>query len=140
MSEAKQGKTICPSADATLAAPPGSIFTLRNIRINEALARFGGDEERYRHWLVEFINHGPNAASQIRQAITSGSQDAAIKLAHALKGRTGMLGMSELHSVSQTLEMALKNGEPPQLWLEELESTVDEMSRQIEAAFGKTTT
>lgn len=48
--------------------------------------------------------------------------------------------MSELHLITQTLETALKNGEPTQLWLDELESSVDEMSRQIEAIFGKKST
>ena len=111
-------------------------FTLRNVRINEALARFGGNEERYRHWLVEFISHGPAAASQIRQAITNGSHDTAIKLTHALKGRTGMLGMNELYSIARTLEMALNNGEPTNLWLDELENTVNEMSEEIASVLG----
>ena len=129
------------SSDHTLSSPgeaepasQGSVFKLRNVRVSEALSRFGGDEERYRHWLVEFIDHGPNATAQIRQAI----ENTAIKLTHALKGRTGMLGMNELHSISQTLEMALRNGEPTQLWLEELEGAVAEMRLQIEAIFVKT--
>ena len=111
-------------------------FALRNVRINEALARFGGNEERYQHWLVEFISHGPAAASQIRQAITNGSHDTAIKLTHALKGRTGMLGMNELYSIARTLEMALNNGEPTNLWLDELENTVNEMSEEIASVLG----
>ena len=38
---------------------------IRGIRIQEALARFAGDQQRYRHWLTEFIDHGPAAASQL---------------------------------------------------------------------------
>lgn len=129
-----QGKTIsAPSGDATLSAAPLSI---RNVNTSEAIARFAGDEARYRHWLAEFIGHGPAATGQIRQAITNGSHEAAIKLVHALKGRTGMLGMTELHSISQTLEMALRNNEPAALWLNELELSVDEMGKAISDAFG----
>ena len=140
MSEVNQSEIDDPVVSAPQTGTPVSAFPLRNVRANEALARFGGDEDRYRHWLIEFINHGPNSTRQIRQAITGGSQETAIKLAHALKGRTGMLGMSELHSITQTLEMALKNGEPTLLWLEELESSIDEMSQQIDSVFGKTNT
>lgn len=127
------------SAPAGSASTSGSVHRLRNIRVDEALARFGGDENRYRHWLTEFIDHGPNAANQIRQAVTDGSLDIAAKLAHALKGRTGMLGMNELHSILQSLEMALKNGEPATLWLDELDNSTQEMSVQIEAILGKHT-
>jgi HPt (histidine-containing phosphotransfer) domain-containing protein len=109
----------------------GSSFALHNVRTNDALARFAGDEERYRHWLIEFVRHGPSSAAQIRQAITNGSLDTAVNLAHALKGRTGMLGMVELHSIALSLEMTLRNSEPTLFWLEELERTVAEMSREI---------
>jgi len=108
-------------------------FTLRNVHTDEALARFIGDEPRYRHWLLEFVESGPAATGQIRQAITSGSLETAAKLAHGLKGRTGMLGMAELHSIAQTLEMALRNNEPILMWLEELERTVGEMVGEISA-------
>jgi HPt (histidine-containing phosphotransfer) domain-containing protein len=106
-------------------------LVIRNVRVAEALARFAGDEERYRHWLLEFVGHGPSAVNQIRQAITNGSVETAINLVHALKGRTGMLGMSELHSIALSLEMTLKNREPTNYWLEELENSAVEMSRDV---------
>lgn len=114
--------------------PQNAFDALTSVRTHEALARFGGDQERYRHWLMDFVNHGPNATAQIRQAITGGSTEAAIKLAHALKGRTGMLGMNELHSISETLEISLRNGESPSMWLDELESAIETMRRDIENA------
>jgi HPt (histidine-containing phosphotransfer) domain-containing protein len=119
------------------ASQAGGLFALHNISLAEALARFGGDQARYQHWLREFVEHGPAATAQIRQAIASGSSSTAVALVHALKGRTGMLGMTELHSISLTLEKALHNGEPPTLWLEELELSVSEMSRAIAQTLGK---
>ncbi|MBP7202142.1 MAG: hypothetical protein RJA63_4037 [Pseudomonadota bacterium] len=116
------------SLNHTLAIP--------GINTTQAIARFSGDEGRYRYWLAEFVSHGPATAAQIRQAIDNGSRDTAVKLAHALKGRTGMLGMTELHSIAQSLEQCLKNGEPTTLWFEELESTVAHMSEQISAVLG----
>ena len=42
------------------------LFALRNISHTEALARFGGDQARFQHWLIEFVGHGPAATAQIR--------------------------------------------------------------------------
>ena len=113
-----------------------ALTALHGVQTREALARFAGDEARYRHWLLEFVSHGPAAASQIREAILNGSLETATVLAHSFKGRAGMLGMMELHSIAQSLEMTLRNGEPTALWLEELERTVAEMSRQIADVLG----
>lgn len=125
--------TLDPSRHEQTDAP-NAFAALKDVRTQEALARFGGDEARYRHWLMDFVSHGPDATTQIRQAIADGSMDAAIKLTHALKGRTGMLGMKELHTISETLELSLRHGEPPSLWLDELESAIDAMRRDIEKA------
>ena len=117
--------------------PSTCSFTVKGINVQEGLARFAGDENRYRHWLLDFVSHGPAAASQIREAIMNGSQEAAIRLAHAFKGRTGMLGMPELHSIALSLEMTLRNNEPSNLWLEELEVTVGEMTQAIKTVLGE---
>lgn len=131
-----QGNTASGQSEGhPLSAAP---LNIRNVNTAEALARFAGDEARYRHWLLEFIDHGPGAAAQIRQAITKGSHEAAIKLVHALKGRTGMLGMTELQIISRTLEMALRSNEPAALWLDELEISVNEMGKAITEALGNT--
>lgn len=116
--------------------PVSVLPALRGVQTREALARFAGDEARYQHWLVEFVSHGPAATSQIREAILIGSLETATKLAHSFKGRAGMLGMMELHSIAQSLEMTLRNGEPTALWLDELDLTVAEMSRQIADVLG----
>jgi HPt (histidine-containing phosphotransfer) domain-containing protein len=116
--------------------PSACSFSIAGVHTREALARFAGDEDRYRHWLIEFISHGPAAASQIRQAITNGSLDTAIRLTHSLKGRTGMLGMLELHSIALSLEMTLINGEPTSIWVEELDRTVGDMGKAIAAELG----
>jgi HPt (histidine-containing phosphotransfer) domain-containing protein len=118
-------------------APPAPL-ALRGVNVSEALARFAGSEERLRHWLQDFCQYGPDTACQIRTAIETGAHEQAIRLAHACKGRCGMLGMAELHSIAQSLEMTLKNGEPTDLWLEELERTVLEMSQQIAGVLGET--
>ena len=116
--------------------PENPLLAIRGLHTKEALARFAGDANRYQHWLAEFITHGPASTAQIRNAIANGTRDTAIGLVHSLKGRVGMLGMAELHSIAQSLEMTLRNHEPSELWLEELESTADEMCQQISAVLG----
>ena len=101
-----------------------SALSIRNIRTAEGIARFAGDEERYRHWLVDFVTHGPRTVTRIRQAVDSGAHDHARRLVHAFKGRTGMLGMVELHALALALEMTLRNDEPSGYWLTDLEQTV----------------
>ena len=117
--------------------PSTCTFTIRGVNVQEGLARFAGDEGRYRHWLLDFTNHGPEAAVQIRETIMNGTQEAAIRLTHAFKGRAGMLSIPELHSIALSLEMTLRNNEPSSLWLEELELTIKEMTEAITAELGE---
>jgi HPt (histidine-containing phosphotransfer) domain-containing protein len=112
-------------------------FRLRNVRYGEAVARFGGDETRFRHWLLDFTGYGVALVGQIRAAIATASIDIAISRAHALKGRVGMLGMADLHALAQALEVALRNGEAVTPGLDELERAVMETSAEISAALGK---
>ena len=124
-------------ANATETGDNTASIAIRGIRAKEALARFAGDGKRYTHWLGEFVSHGPAAMAQIREAIARGTQETAIGLVHSLKGRVGMLGMVELHSIALSLEMSLRNQEPTGFWLEELERTIAEMSQEIATALGK---
>ena len=124
------------SNETTIADKSMSTLAIRGIRDKEALARFAGDSKRYRHWLTEFIGHGPAATAQVREALAKGTREAALGVVHTLKGRAGMLGMVEIHSIAASLELSLKNHEPTALWLEELERTVAEMSQAIAAALG----
>ena len=109
---------------------------LRGVDTDKALARFAGNAQRLQHWLRDFQSYGPLTAREIRAAISAGERERATKLAHAFKGRSGMLEMAELHSIALSLEMTLRNHEPTELWLEELERTVDEMSQQIAIVLG----
>ena len=120
-----------PSSDELATMPP-----IPGIQMREGLARFAGDQSRYQHWLRDFVTHGPAAVEQIRQAALNGSHEAAAKLAHALKGRTGMLGMSELFSIAMSLETCLKDAEPYLFWLDELDRAITDLCTDIVAVLG----
>ena len=114
-----------------------SALALLGIQLAEALARFAGNEQRLRHWLLDFGSYGPATAQQIRSAVDAGAIDQAMRLTHSLKGRSGMLGMTDLHAIALTLEQTLKNCEPSEPWLAELERTIEQRCAQIGAALGE---
>ena len=115
---------------------PPLALDIRNVRTHDALARFSGDEARYRYWLGDFIAHGPRTVRKIRAAVDTGEQETATRLVHSFKGRTGMLGMIELHALALALETTLRNGEPSGYWLDDLERTVTATCHDLTVALG----
>ncbi|MDO8787120.1 MAG: PAS domain S-box protein [Sulfuritalea sp.] len=119
--------TVTPPAAVGLAA-------LCSIDTRAGLARFAGNEPRYRHWLTEFLVDAPGYAATIRQDVAAGNPDAACQAAHAIKGRVGMLGMTGLHSMVAALEAALKQDAPSDELLDELQGKVERLCAEIRAA------
>jgi signal transduction histidine kinase/DNA-binding NarL/FixJ family response regulator len=112
--------------------PPADSFPILNgIDSASGIARLAGNEERYRHWLTDFVEEGPATARQIRQTLAAGNNEAARQLAHAFKGRVGMLGMNEVHRVTTELEAALKRGDPVEGWLNKLEQVIEQTRHDI---------
>ena len=134
--QSMQGVVPPSPSDST----PPLTLNIRNVRTHEALARFSGDESRYRHWLGDFIEHGPRTVEKIRHAIDCGEPADATRLVHSLKGRTSMLGMTELHALTLALEMTLRNGEPIAYWLDDLERTIDATCQDLTLALRSSST
>ncbi|MCL4757477.1 MAG: DUF3365 domain-containing protein [Rhodocyclaceae bacterium] len=99
------------------------------------LTRFGGKAQRYAYWLNEFIEEGPATIAQLRRALAANQREAARQTLHAFKGRTGMLGMTEVHALASGLEARLKRNEPLQEGLlEHLERAVTALATRIAGA------
>ena|GEM_PF-1737165 len=111
------------------------LSALSNVDTQGAVARFAGNESRYRHWLTSFLEEGPTAVTQIRQALAVQQMESARKLAHALKGRVGMLGLRGLHVIASSFEAALKAGAPADDLFDRLQQAVDAMCGEIKQAF-----
>ena len=105
-------------------AKSGQTLRIRNIRTHDGLSRFAGDEKRYRHWLGDFIDSGPRTVVTISKAIDAGDIETAKRMVHSFRGRTSMLGMSELHALAMALEMTLHNREPSDYWLADFKTTI----------------
>ncbi len=125
---------------STRPAPPGTpaspTLQLRGIDTQAGLALLLGDEMRYRHWLSNFIEEGPGHLRQIAQALAAGQHDEAALTAHVLKGRSGMLGMGELHVLSTALEAALERGEPVHALQIQLAQSVEALCAEIATVLG----
>ena len=80
---------------------------LNGVDTRAGLALLLGDETRYRHWLADFLTEAPAAMKQIRLALDAGNPAPASLVAHTLKGRMGLLGMTRLHAIAGALETAI---------------------------------
>ncbi len=120
-----------PSAPAAV-----GLAALSSIDTQAGLDRFVGNEERYRHWLLEFLTEAPGYAKRIREALAAGDAEAARQTAHSIKGRVGMLGMSGLHPIATALEAALMQGAPTDDLLGQLQARVALLCAEIQAGLG----
>ncbi len=109
------------SADGTLASVKKSLDDEKNLR--DALANlFGldletgmksvnGKLERYVRLLRRFVEIHSDDARLLRQQLMSGERSAALCLAHALKGASGVLGIVAVQQRAGALETALRRPE-----------------------------
>ena len=133
-----QAKQKTTSATAALPAKPeasvdagNELGSLRGVDVAAALARFCGNEASYRRWLADFVTTAGAIPGQMRSEIAAGQADKAGKLAHAFKGRVGMLGMTGLHGMVSALELVLHDGMPPDELLATLEGSIREMCSEL---------
>jgi len=120
-----------PAASSTNRLPP-----LCGVDTRAGLALMLGDETRYRNTLNDFAAEAPVALDKIRLAVEAGDHGSASMTAHILKGRTGLLGMKELHSAAGALEQALDSAQPTAQLLQGLEQGIAAMAAEIRGKFG----
>jgi hemerythrin-like metal-binding protein/PAS domain S-box-containing protein len=109
---------------------------LRGVDVAAALARFGGNEVRYRHWLAEFAATAAAVPDQMRGEIAAGRVDQAARTAHAFKGRVGMLGMTHLQSLVAELEPTLHVGAADDELLSRVDQSISQMREQLARMLG----
>ncbi|WP_321491797.1 response regulator [uncultured Desulfobacter sp.] len=82
---------------------------LEGIDTRLGLTRTNGNTWLYKELLVKFhAGHGP-AALEFNQAVESGDQKTAVRLAHTVKGLAGTIGARGLQAVAAELEASLKS-------------------------------
>jgi len=84
---------------------------IAGINLADGLNRVAGNRRLYRDLLGQFAAKQGDAANQISTALESGDSKLAERVAHTVKGVAGNLGITEVQSVAQKLEKALRGGE-----------------------------
>ena len=114
---------------------PTNLPPLSGVDTQSGLSLLLGNETRYRHWLMSFIDEGPAFLAQARQALAEGRPNDAGIAIHTLKGRAGMLGMKELQAMSAKLEGKVDAGDTADELFAQTEQAVSAMCDEIRSAF-----
>jgi hemerythrin-like metal-binding protein len=135
---AAEAVVAAASAAAAPATQTGSAHDhLRGVNLANGLARFNGKEERYRHWLADFVENAGELPDLLRSDLAAAQPESAAKAAHAFRGRVGMLGMDDLHGVVSALEHALRDGTPTEALLGSLEQSIGEVRNELTQFFAR---
>ncbi len=84
---------------------------IAGINIADGLNRVAGNKRLYRDLLGQFAAKQSDAPSQISAALESGDIKLAERIAHTIKGVAGNIGITQVQSLAQKLEKALRDGE-----------------------------
>jgi len=107
----KQAVEFPPSLTNIRTSDEVGLPEIAGIKIVDGLNRVAGNRRLYRDLLGQFAAKQGDAAAQISTAFESGDFILAERLAHTVKGVAGNLGITEVQSVGQKLEKALRDGE-----------------------------
>jgi signal transduction histidine kinase/DNA-binding response OmpR family regulator/HPt (histidine-containing phosphotransfer) domain-containing protein len=104
---------------------------IAGVKVADGLNRVAGNRRLYRDLLGQFAAKQGGEAAQISAAVARGDLKLAERIAHTVKGVAGNLGISEVQSVAQRLEKALRDGEGTVSAV--LGEFADVMSAQVQA-------
>jgi CheY-like chemotaxis protein len=91
------------------AADPAGSGHLPGLDPDQAIRQLGGNEPLYRELLRRFVREYHDGGPRMRASLAHGERNAAMNLAHAIKGVAGVLAAEALRRSAQELEAALKN-------------------------------
>lgn len=106
------------------------------VNLERALARVMGNQEMLDRILARFRDAYRGAAVAIGAALRNGEVDEARRLAHSLKGASGMIEAGALHGHARALEAVLRDGGDGSAQLAQLEAELERVMRSLDAALG----
>ena len=113
---------------------------IAGVDVAAGLERTAGNKRLYRDLLTQFPARHESTGNRIKEALESGDQEQAERLAHSLKGVAGNLGMNQIFVLAGTLESAIRKSQAGTKGLiGELTSALDRQIRIIRAALLATT-
>jgi len=102
-------ETFCSGGETSTALPP-ALPEPAVLRVDETLDRLGGDSDFYLELLMEFVEENQDVAGQLESLLNDGEHDAALSIAHSLKGVAANLGAVELAATAAAMEAAIQRG------------------------------
>ncbi|MGL1885410.1 MAG: PAS domain S-box protein [Reichenbachiella sp.] len=84
---------------------------LRNVNVENALSRLGGNGKLLIKLLTDFSKNNDTILAEAKSAVEDGDKELGDRIIHTLKGTTGNLGMLKAHELCVRLEEVIqKNG------------------------------
>jgi CheY-like chemotaxis protein len=116
--------------------PPGAATLskcdhLPGLDVQNALKHLGGDEGLYIKLLTRFVESYEYVPQQIRDALTVGDRQLAVRLAHTVRGLAASLGASSLTSVAGDLERILTAKKDHAVMLEQMREVLRQTIESI---------
>jgi PAS domain S-box-containing protein len=122
---------------AEIDAPPAAscLAALRTVDVETGLSRFSGSEERYRYWLLKFLEEAASTVTALGSALSGSTPESAGELIHSFKGRAGMLALTDLHRIAIAVDAAIANGTANEELLQSMDDEIRRVSEEIATAF-----
>jgi PAS domain S-box-containing protein len=115
----------------TAIAPESGRESLEVLNPQAGMTNFSGKTESYHRILKRFIEMHLDDDAKIEEALNSGDQDDAARVAHSLKGSSATLGVDRVHACAAMLERDIRAGKS----LPDLENALADLREEIIAAY-----
>ena len=96
--------------DARAQGGPADLSAVKGVDTASALARLNGHRDLFVRLLKGFVEDYRSAPASIGAAIARGDLDAALRMAHNLKGVAGTLSANAVYGAARALEASLREG------------------------------
>ncbi|CAH1204401.1 Sensor histidine kinase RcsC [Paenibacillus auburnensis] len=103
---------------------------LKGIETGKGLSRAGNNRELYISLLLKYAGNQRDTVTNLRKAIWAEDTEAALRLAHNLKGVSGNIGVTDVQTLAGTLGKMLDGPAEPQ----ELEQLLNRLEAAVHAS------
>jgi two-component system sensor histidine kinase/response regulator len=129
-----------PSSGGDLGgAKTDHVSHINGVDIKDGLARVAGNQKLYQKLLRQFTEQQGLAAGEIANALVTGDNALAERLAHTLKGVAGNIGAKSVHAAAGALEKVIRErakGDQLQAGLRQLEVVLNPLVVELKTALG----
>jgi signal transduction histidine kinase/HPt (histidine-containing phosphotransfer) domain-containing protein len=107
---ARIGAPLATARDAVDPALWMHLSNMPGLDVARGLAALRGKTARYVELLHQFVASHADDMARLAALLANGERDAAVRMAHSLKGAAATLGIDRLAQVSRRVELALRGG------------------------------